>query len=79
MKSLSHGIVTGAGRGIGLSVAETLLEKKISVTAITRSINKKLENLKKKYKNKLNVVIYDLENLEEIDKLIEKCFINNKT
>ena len=46
MNSLSHGIVTGAGRGIGLSVVETLLEK-ISVTAITRSKNKKRKFEKK--------------------------------
>ena len=79
MKKYTHGIVTGAGKGIGFATVKLLLEKKYSVTAINRSKNKDLENLQKKYKDNLEIIVYDLEKISNIEKLFLKCVKKNHT
>tara|TARA_B100000795_G_scaffold269338_1_gene258428 strand:- start:2762 stop:3508 length:747 start_codon:yes stop_codon:yes gene_type:complete len=67
-----HGIVTGAGKGIGLSVVKKLLSENYSITAITRSKSIELENLKKKKINSLNIVYLDLNKIEEVSEEFKK-------
>ena len=51
-----HGIVTGAGKGIGLSVVENLLSNNYSISAVTRSESKDLDKLSRVYKDSLNII-----------------------
>ena len=69
-----HGIVTGAGKGIGLSVVENLLSNNYSISAVTRSESKDLDKLSRVYKDSLNIIYSDLGNINEIDKTLKKIF-----
>lgn len=72
-------IVTGASKGVGLVITKTLLEQGYGVFAINRSISAELEELKKQYKESLNILQYDLSNVEDIRKVVFKSFIGLTT
>tara|TARA_B110000858_G_scaffold21187_1_gene21391 strand:- start:698 stop:1447 length:750 start_codon:yes stop_codon:yes gene_type:complete len=78
MNNKKHGIVTGAGKGIGLAIVKLLLINNYSITAITRSKSVKLENLKKVYKKNLEIIYYDLSSIEGLEKMFTLIFKNNK-
>ena len=64
-------VITGCNRGIGLSVLENFSQNGANVIACVRKNSEefktKVENLSKKYGNKINVVSFDLEKENEID------------
>ena len=64
-------VITGRNRGIGLSVLENFSQNGANVIACVRKNSEefktKVENLSKKYGNKINVVSFDLEKENEID------------
>lgn len=72
-------IVTGASKGVGLKITETLLNKGYSVFAINRSISSELEKLSKLYEKTLKILQYNLSNTKDIKQTIFKEFIGLKT
>lgn len=64
-------VITGCNRGIGFSIMETFCKNGATVIACVRKINKdfekNVENLIKKYGKKIHIVIFDLENEEELN------------
>ena len=72
------GIVTGAGNGIGLYTVSNLLDNKYKVYAITKSKSILLEELKKKYNNKLIIHYQDITNFNKTKKLINKICLLEK-
>ena len=72
-----HGIVTGAGKGIGLSIVKNLLSNGYAVTAITRSANKDLDFLIKAYKGSFNVIYFDLEKIDKVSAFFNKVLKSN--
>ena len=76
-------LITGANRGIGLSVLKKFSENGADVIACARSKSEEFEHLildiSKKYKNKITPVYFDLLNESEIEQGIEKIqAISNK-
>jgi 3-oxoacyl-[acyl-carrier protein] reductase len=65
-------VITGCNRGIGLSILETFSKNGANVVACVRKNNsdfkKKIGDLSKKNKNKIDIVCFDLEKEEEIQK-----------
>lgn len=72
-------IVTGASKGVGLIITQTLLEKGYGVFAINRSISEELAKLQKQYDKTLQVLQYDLSNTKDIRKQVFKDFIGLTT
>jgi 3-oxoacyl-[acyl-carrier protein] reductase len=64
-------VITGCNRGIGFSIMETFCKNGATVIACVRKTNKdfekNVENLIKKYGKKIHIVIFDLENEEELN------------
>ena len=76
-------LVTGANRGIGLSVLKKFSENGADVIACARRKNEKFEqlilNISKKYKNKITPVYFDLSQENEIEQGIKTInAISNK-
>ncbi len=72
-------IITGASKGVGLVITKTILEKGYNVFALNRTISKELEDLQNFYKDRLQVLQYDLSDVENIRKLVFKEFIGLTT
>ena len=72
------GIITGGGKGIGLETCINLLKNNYKIISISRSHNKSINNLKKKYSKKFFFYKYDLSKTAGIEKLLKKIFINHK-
>ena len=68
-------IVTGAGRGLGLSISKKLIEQNYYVVGIGRSISNNFEKLDKKLSKFYK---YDLFEISDINKLIKKILQNHK-
>ena len=64
-------VITGCNRGIGFSIMETFCKNGATVIACVRKTNKdfekNVENLIKKHGKKIHIVIFDLENEEELN------------
>ena len=76
-------LVTGANRGIGLSILRKFSENGADIIACSRNRDEKFEelilNISKKYKNKITPVYFDLSKENEIEQGIEKInTISNK-
>ena len=69
-------VITGASRGIGLAIAETLLIKGFSVILSARSISPDAEKLCKTYPDKAYFVATDISKSDDIDALV--AFAENK-
>ena len=69
-------LITGANRGIGLSVLKRFSENGADIIACARSkseeFEKKISEISKEFKNKITPVYFDLSDDEQIDKGIEK-------
>ena len=69
-------LITGANRGIGLSILKKFSENGADVIACTRSKNEKFEQLifdiSKKHKNKITPIYFDLLKENEIEQGINK-------
>ncbi len=69
-------VITGCNRGIGFSIMETFCKNGATVIACVRKTNKEfekdVENITKKYGNKIHIVIFDLENEEELNNSLTK-------
>ncbi|MBN2155314.1 MAG: SDR family oxidoreductase [Candidatus Lokiarchaeota archaeon] len=67
-------LITGSNRGIGLEFTKQYLLRNDSVIATCRSPTtaRKLQNLKKQYKNRLMIVEMDVSNFKSIQKAYEK-------
>ncbi len=63
-------VVTGASRGIGLSVAEALIKKDFSVILSARSISPAAEKLCKENSDKAFFVAADISKKDDIDSLV---------
>ena len=76
-------LITGANRGIGLSILKKFSENAADVIACVRKKDEKFEelilNISKTYENKIMPVYFDLSNEKEIEQGIEKInAISNK-
>jgi len=76
-------LITGANRGIGLSILKKFSENGANIIACARSKNNKFEQLvldiSKKFKNKITPVYFDLSQENEVEQGIEKInAISNK-
>ena len=72
-------IITGASKGLGLKIAETLLEAEYNLFVINRTMTKDLEVLSNKFQYKLKILLYDLNDVKNIRNKIFKEFIGLKT
>ena len=72
------GIITGVGLGIGLDITQTLLSKNINIIGISRTKNKKIQQLQKKYPNQFNFLHFNLDKIKDIKKLTKKIFLKTK-
>ena len=72
------GIITGIGQGIGLDITKSLLLKNIKIIGISKSKNKNIEALKKKYPEQFQFYKFDLQKIKYIKDLLKKIFIKNK-
>ncbi len=63
-------IVTGGASGIGLAIAEKLVAEKIHTIIISRD-QKKLDDAKKRFGAFCHAISFDLNNLEDIPKLVD--------
>lgn len=70
-------LVSGASRGVGLSICRVLLEQGHTVYAISRSFPQELKDLKIDYKEKLFYKSIDLSETDKMFKLVFKEFITN--
>lgn len=70
-------LVSGASRGVGLSICRVLLEQGHTVYAISRSFSQELKDLKIDYKEKLFYKSIDLSETDKMFKLVFKEFITN--
>ena len=70
-----NSIITGANRGIGLKIVEKFAKSGSNIIACCRKENKDflkiVSNLKNKYRIKIMLVYFDLENKEQIKKSFE--------
>ena len=64
------GVVTGASKGIGLSITRNLLKKGAKVYAVSRTMGS-LDDLKKVYGNNLQVFLQDVTDYEATKKLFK--------
>ena len=64
------GVVTGASKGIGLSITRNLLKKGAKVYAVSRTMGS-LDDLKKVYRNNLQVFLQDVTDYEATKKLFK--------
>ncbi|MDC0939981.1 SDR family oxidoreductase [Candidatus Pelagibacter sp.] len=65
-------IVTGASKGLGFGITERLLSKGWMVAGFSRKTNKKVINLKKKYKKKFIFELMDIKNYSKYEKFLDK-------
>jgi 3-oxoacyl-[acyl-carrier protein] reductase len=72
-------LLTGASKGLGLRLTQLLLEKKITVYAISRSKTTELSLLLNQYPESLKWLEYDLSNSENIRDVIFKQWIGFTT
>ena len=72
-------LVTGISKGLGLSLAKTLMEKGDVVYGISRTSTNELNSLKEEYPQKLKWLQYDLEDPDSIFKTVFKEWIGLKT
>ena len=77
-------LITGAGRGIGLEIANIFASKRQDLVLVVRKKKqiKKLLELEKKYKINIKIFVGDLRNenfIRKLDKLVPKVdnLINN--
>lgn len=71
-------LVTGASRGLGLTICRLLLEEGHTIYAISRSYSESFSDLEKKYIGKVFFKSVDLSQSSEINKLVFKEFVSNK-
>lgn len=72
-------LVTGISKGLGLSIAETLLKKEHTVYGLSRSKTHELENLIKLFPKNLHWLEYDLSDSGNVRKKIFKDWIGLQT
>lgn len=72
-------LLTGASKGVGFVILKQLLESGANVYVVNRSISEELESLSIQFPNKLNILSYDLADVENIRTKIFKEFIGLKT
>lgn len=70
-------LLTGVSKGLGLSIVKSLLEKGHNVYGLSRTKTESLKKLEIKYKDTLNLLEYDLIDVENIRKRIFKEFLGN--
>ena len=70
-------LLTGVSKGLGLQIAEELLQNNYTVYGISRTITEELSNLKNKYPEELRLLHYDLSECDAIRKTIYKDFLKN--
>jgi 3-oxoacyl-[acyl-carrier protein] reductase len=71
-------LVTGASRGLGLTICRLLLEEGHTIYAISRTYSERFSDLEKKYIGKVFFKSVDLSQSSEINKLVFKEFVSNK-
>lgn len=65
-------IVSGASKGLGFGITERLLSKGWMVAGFSRKTNKKVIDLKKKYKKKFIFELMDIKNYSRYEKFLDK-------
>lgn len=74
MSTKKNILVTGASKGLGLSIASYLLREGYQIHVINRSLTSELEQLKNEYGENLFVHLYDLSNVEGLTAFLKKSF-----
>ena len=72
-------LLTGVSKGLGLQLAETLLQQDYKVYAVSRSTNEHFDNLRALYKEKLIYIPFNLEDTEKIHEVIFKSVLDYQT
>ena len=65
-------IISGASKGLGFGITERLLSKGWMVAGFSRKTNKKVIDLKKKYKKKFIFELMDIKNYSRHEKFLDK-------
>jgi 3-oxoacyl-[acyl-carrier protein] reductase len=71
-------LITGASKGVGLSITKVLLEQEYTVYAVSRTKTKEFSDLLKQYRERLFFKNVDLSNSDEIHRIVFKEFIGNE-
>lgn len=75
---MANYLVTGASRGLGLCICDTLLQKGHSIIAVARRKSENLDSLSIRYPGSIQFISYDLENTDQIKEIIFKPLIDQK-
>ena len=67
-----NAVITGSSRGIGLGIAEKLLEKGFNVILSARNKSDEAENLMNEYKNKVFFVPCDISDMNGVENLVSE-------
>jgi 3-oxoacyl-[acyl-carrier protein] reductase len=70
-------LLTGCSRGLGLSIAKSLIKSGNVVYGVSRSITTDIEELLKQYPNQFFYKQYDLANVNDIQEVIFKGWLSN--
>jgi len=71
---INYIIITGTSRGLGEAISTNLLQPNNHLFCVSRSLNNSLINNAETEKISLDYLCYDLNKVNEIDKLFEKIF-----
>ena len=71
-------LITGVSKGLGLEIAKILLEKGAVVFGVSRTKTKILSDLIELYPQHFCLVLFDLNNTEQINEKLFKEFVTNK-
>ncbi|MFD3449880.1 (S)-benzoin forming benzil reductase [Microbacteriaceae bacterium 4G12] len=71
---MKYAIITGTSRGVGEKLARQLLQKNVTVFAISRTKNEALEEVAKEAGSSLYSFNFDLQHVHEIEALVQDIF-----
>ncbi|MES2139010.1 MAG: SDR family oxidoreductase [Bacteroidota bacterium] len=72
-------LITGVSKGLGLTIAETLLQNDYIVYGLSRTKSNELDELLQKYPKSLKWLSFDLQNIDNVRDLIFKNWIGFNT
>ena len=70
-------LLTGPNRGLGLEIAQTLLQEGHVLWGMVRSLSKELDELREVYPNTLRILNGDLDDLSSLREILQSNFIQN--
>ena len=76
-KNIKNILITGASRGLGLSVVKLLLENNYYVYGLSRNKTKEVSDLLIKFEDNFKFLEFDLQKTDNINHVIFKNFLKN--